>query len=117
MQLELRPYGTDDDFEGYVRSVDVAVLPYRWGTHSGWAEACLDVGTQVVAPQRTCIPDQHPRIHAADLASDQLHDELRQVLDRCWAARDEPPVSKGWRTTQRQELATAHAAIYGRVAS
>lgn len=117
VQLELRPYGTDDDFEDYVRSIDVAVLPYRWGTHSGWAEACLDVGTQVVAPLRTCVPDQHPRIHAADLASDHLHDELRRVLDRCWAQRHEPPVSREWRTAQRRELAAAHADIYERVAS
>jgi len=31
-------------------SLAVLVLPYRWGTHSGWVESCYDVGTPVVAP-------------------------------------------------------------------
>lgn len=117
VQVEQRPYGSDDDFEDYVRGIDVAVLPYRWGTHSGWAEACLDVGTQVVAPAATCIPDQHERIHAADLCAPALHDELRRVLDRCWDHRRRPPVERAWRTAQRRHLAAAHAAIYERVAS
>ena len=26
------------------------MLPYRFGTHSGWLEACFDLGTAVIAP-------------------------------------------------------------------
>ena len=115
--LVMTPYGTDDDFEDYVRSIDIAVLAYRWGTHSGWAEACLDVGTQVIAPTSTCIPDQHPLIHGADLDATCLRDELGAVLDRCWAHRHDPPVTRVWRTEQRRALAAAHAEIYERVAS
>lgn len=116
VELIVRPYGPDDDFEDYVRSIDVAVLAYRWGTHSGWAEACLDVGTQVVAPRGTCIPDQNERIHGADLDATDLRRELARALDACWHDRDEPPVTQAWRTSQRQELAAAHAEIYERVA-
>ncbi len=116
-ELVLAPYGTDDDFEAYVRSIDVAVLAYRWGTHSGWAEACLDVGTQVIAPRGTCIADQHPRIHEADLDGPCRRDELVRALDECWERRGEPPVTRAWRTSQRQELAAAHAAIYEAVAT
>lgn len=115
--LLLRPYGPDDDFEDYVRSIDISILPYRWGTHSGWAEACLDVGTQVVAPASTCIPDQHDRIHAADLCAPDLHRELRDVLDRCWQHRHDPALSQAWRTAQRRDIAASHARIYEAVAS
>ena len=31
-------------------SLAAFVLPYRWGSHSGWVESCFDVGTPVVAP-------------------------------------------------------------------
>lgn len=117
VELRLRPYGPDDDFDAYIRSIDVALLPYRWGTHSGWAEACLDVGTQVVAPASTCIADQHPSIHALDLDGPGRRAALADVLDACWAHRDDPGLSRAWRTRQRQDLAAAHAQIYEAVTS
>jgi beta-1,4-mannosyltransferase len=115
VELALHPYGTDDEFEDYVRSIDVALLPYRWGTHSGWAEACLDVGTQVLAPETTCIPDQHERIQALDLEAPDLARRLREVLDRCWAQRDDGPLTREERTRQRQDIARAHAELYAEV--
>lgn len=117
VELRLRPYGPDDDFEDYIAGIDVALLPYRWGTHSGWAEACLDVGTQVVAPASTCVPDQHPGIHAVDLDAPGRRDALAEVLDRCWARRADQPMTREWRVRQRQDLATAHARIYEAVTS
>lgn len=112
VELQQRPYGPDEDFEDYVRAIDVAVLPYRWGTHSGWAEACLDVGTQVLAPASTCIPDQHDSILAVDLEAEDVADQLRAALDRC-AGREGPgPWSREARTEQRRRLAAAHADIY-----
>ena len=44
------------------------VLPYRWGTHSGWVEACHDVGTPVVAPALGRWGEQHA-VHAFGAAS------------------------------------------------
>lgn len=116
-ELQLRPYGPDEDFDAYVRSIDVALLPYRWGTHSGWAEACLDVGTQVIAPASTCIPDQHPSIHALDLDGPDLPVALSEVLDACWERRSDLPMTQAWRTRQRKDLAAAHARIYREIAT
>lgn len=112
VELRLRPYGPDDDFEDYVRAVDVAVLPYRWGTHSGWAEACLDVGTQVIAPTSTCIPDQHESILAVDLDAEDVAVRLRACLDRCATHRGPGPWTREARTEQRRAIAAAHAEIY-----
>ena len=44
----------------YLASLDVSVLPYRFGTHSGWLEACRDLGTAVVAPTCGYYADQGP---------------------------------------------------------
>jgi len=41
---------TDDELVDYLRDVDVMVLPYRFGTHSGWVEACFDSGVIPVVP-------------------------------------------------------------------
>ncbi|MCW2809633.1 MAG: hypothetical protein JWP61_91, partial [Friedmanniella sp.] len=48
----------DDALVGYLQSLAVSVLPYRFGTHSGWLEACHDVGTRVLAPSLGCYADQ-----------------------------------------------------------
>ena len=38
----------------------MSVLPYRFGTHSGWLEACFDLGTAVIAPSCGFYGQQHP---------------------------------------------------------
>lgn len=112
VDLRLRPYGPDDDFDAYVREIDVSLLPYRWGTHSGWAEACLDVGTKVLAPVGTCIPDQHASIVGVDLHAEDLAAELRRGLDEVAAQDDRLPWSREGRAEQRRAIATAHAELY-----
>jgi hypothetical protein len=51
------PYD-DDALWRHLAGLDVVVLPYRFGTHSGWLEACHDVGTRVLAPALGCYADQ-----------------------------------------------------------
>lgn len=50
--LELQVHERFDHLalERYLRRAHVTVLPYRWGTHSGWLELARDLGTRVVAP-------------------------------------------------------------------
>lgn len=50
IQLEVHARFTDLQLERYLRRAHVTVLPYRWGTHSGWLELARDLGTRVVAP-------------------------------------------------------------------
>ena len=47
IDLRVHDYFTDDELWDYLSSLDVSVLPYRFGTHSGWLEACYDLGTTV----------------------------------------------------------------------
>ncbi|MBJ7336942.1 hypothetical protein [Mycolicibacterium sp.] len=51
---------TDAELTAYLYDVDVVVLPYRFGTHSGWLEACYDAGTTVVSPSFGFFAEQHP---------------------------------------------------------
>ena len=46
----------------HLRGLDLAVLPYAFGTHSGWVEACHDLGTTVLAPRTGHWVEQQPML-------------------------------------------------------
>ena len=60
IDLHVHDYFTDDELWDYLSSLDVSVLPYRFGTHSGWLEACFDLGTIVLAPDCGYYAEQRP---------------------------------------------------------
>lgn len=99
----------------YLRSVDVAVLPYVGGTHSGWAEACVDVGTAVVVPDDIAVVDQHP---APRIVGVRRHDDrpepadVAAVIDAVRAHGRPRPPSAAQRAAQRLAIARRHHALY-----
>ena len=50
LDVRVHPYFTEHELWQYLSSLRASVLPYRFGTHSGWLEACFDLGTEVIAP-------------------------------------------------------------------
>ena len=112
--IDLRVHDFLDDaqlFE-YLWSLDVSVLPYRFGTHSGWLEACRDLGTTVIAPTCGYYRDQGP-------VFEYVHDETTMdaaSLDRAvrlaYDAGRGLPESVAERRVQRRTIAAAHADLY-----
>jgi hypothetical protein len=103
---------TDEELWRYLESLDLSVLPYRFGTHSGWLEACFDLGTAVLAPtcgffaqQRPCLSYRHDE-QGLDVTS--LQDAVRTAYEQrpVWQA------SLADRRRERAELAIAHRAVY-----
>jgi hypothetical protein len=115
LDLRIHPRFDDDALWGYLREIDVSVLPYRFGTHSGWLEACHDVGTSVIAPRCGYFDQQHRcatyRLDDDGVDADSLAAAVDSALDRvdalCPADRDE-------RRRERDAVAAAHAEIYRR---
>ncbi|MDX2919049.1 MULTISPECIES: glycosyltransferase [Streptomyces] len=112
LELSVHDYFDDDALWDYLIGLDVSVLPYRFGTHSGWLEACHDLGTTVVAPscgfyaqQRPCLIYGHDR-QGLDAAS--LRDAVRTAYAERPAWRADP-VERG---AERFRIARAHEAIY-----
>ncbi|WP_329163154.1 glycosyltransferase [Streptomyces anulatus] len=112
LELSVHDYFDDDALWDYLIGLDVSVLPYRFGTHSGWLEACHDLGTTVVAPscgfyaqQRPCLIYGHDR-QGLDAAS--LRDAVRTAYQErpTWRA---DPVERG---AERFRIARAHEALY-----
>lgn len=50
VDVRVHPRFTDAALCEYLQEIDVMVLPYRFGTHSGWVEACYDAGVCAVVP-------------------------------------------------------------------
>lgn len=50
VDLRVHPRFSDAALCDYLHEIDVMVLPYRFGTHSGWVEACYDAGVCAVVP-------------------------------------------------------------------
>ncbi len=117
--LSVHPRFDDDQLTGYLQSLAVSVLPHRFGTHSGWLEACRDVGTRVVAPTCGYYADQwsdvvvygNDEVRGLDVNS--LTGAVMAAVTRPWPPRADP----AWRAEQRNSLRQVHAHVYHRVAA
>jgi glycosyltransferase involved in cell wall biosynthesis len=112
LELRVHDFLSDEQLWRYLESLDVSVLPYRFGTHSGWLEACRDLGTAVVAPSCGYFADQG-RVHS------YVHEEdgydggsLRRAVHDAWAAGAVSPLDVEMRRAQRAAIASAHRDLY-----
>lgn len=110
--VDVHDFFSDDELWDYLGSIDVSVLPYRYGTHSGWLEACRDLGTSVIAPDCGYYADQGP-VHRFHLDEDGLDvDSLNAAVRTAFLAGRPAPVPASSRAAQRRAIAAAHAEIY-----
>jgi hypothetical protein len=125
--LELIEHERLDD-AGLARELgrlDACVLPYRYGTHSGWLELCWDLAVPVAAPRRGFFLEQHPDDGVAgfdpgDTAS--LVSALRALLADPASTRTGTAARAELRAERARErrrtdtvIADAHLALYRRL--
>lgn len=73
----------DETLAVSLNGIDVCVLPYSFGTHSGWLELCWDLGVPVAVPDLGYYAEQHGDASVASFAqgsSTSLADVLRGFL-------------------------------------
>lgn len=114
LRLSVHPRLNDEQLWQELAGVDVVVLPYRHGTHSTWLEACLDVGTSVVAPDVGHYGEQGADscYRVVDGAVDE--DSLRRSVVHAFATRRLalPGRDAAARRAQRDRIAGDHLAVY-----
>lgn len=124
MDLRVHDYFSDDELFDYLASLHASLLPYRFGTHSGWMEAAHDLGTAVVAPDVGCYGSQGADYlynwgQEGELDVPSLQRAIRTAAQdpartsaesSSQAAHGESLVA--WRRRQRAEIAAAHAEVY-----
>ncbi len=112
LELEVHDYYSDDDLWTYLASLDLSVLPYTFGTHSGWLEACRDLQTTVLAPSCGYYPEQGPCLTYTNDGDDFDADSLKGALVRAHADRPHFGATPEARSTQRSEISAAHEDLY-----
>ena len=112
LDLRVHDYFTDDELWAYLASLDVSVLPYRFGTHSGWLEACRDLGTAVIAPSCGYFADQAPVLSYGHDESGYDAASLVEAVRAAHAGRTAPAPTVDERRRQRAAVAAAHDEVY-----
>jgi glycosyltransferase involved in cell wall biosynthesis len=115
VDLRVHDFMTDSELFAYLASLDVAVLPYRFGTHSGWLEACRDVGTTVVAPSCGYYADQGPVVTYVSQETTFEPESLVQALSEAASRPGLGRLTVGARRSQRSDIAAFHADLYERL--
>ena len=107
-RVDLRVHGRFDDEElvDYLLDLDVSVVAYGHGTHSGWLELCHDLGVPVLAGRTGFLAEQHP------LEQVDLHDVESVLAGLRRALEGVPGATAAGRSAQRLEIALAHRDLY-----
>lgn len=111
IDLQVHDRFDDDELAEHLQGLDVSVLAYGHGTHSGWLELCHDLGVPVLAG-RTGYLHQQQTLVQVDLDDPAaVTDGLRRAL----AGPAGSAADRERRRVQRQEIAAEHRAVYRRV--
>ncbi|MEV1291656.1 glycosyltransferase family 1 protein [Pseudonocardia sp. NPDC049635] len=112
LDVRVHPPFDDDAFHSYLQELDVSVLAYRWGTHSGWLEACHDLGTTALVPDVGHFREQAPCLTYRLRPDGPDRGSLRAALALAHRARPAWRADPQERERARARVATAHAELY-----
>ena len=118
IQLEVHDYFSDHELWSYLHGLDVSVLPYRFGSHSGWLEACHDLGTWVAVPDCGFYAEQRPCLTYAASGPERaasLVEAVRTAHTRWLSGEVAPRAELAQRHTERRSLARSHEELYADV--
>lgn len=121
VRVAVHPYFTDGELWDYLASLNVSVLPYRFGSHSGWLEACHDLGTEVIAPSCGFYREQRQcevfELTEGTFDENSLHRAVSATHRRWSAGISAPRASWADRYRERVALSAEHARLYDEAAS
>ncbi len=112
LELQVHDYFSDEDLWTYLASLDLSVLPYSFGTHSGWLEACRDLQTTVLAPSCGFYAEQGPVLTYINDEDTFDAGSLRDAVVHAHRERPRLGASLHERLAQRREIAHAHEELY-----
>lgn len=104
--------------------LDVCILPYRSGTHSGWLELCWDLGVPVAAPSTGFFAEQHDDPTVASFTWDADGRSLAAALDYLTVATPASGTAERQRLVEQRQktravtdarTVQAHVDLYRRV--
>jgi glycosyltransferase involved in cell wall biosynthesis len=115
IDLRIHPYFSDEQLWSYLAGLDVSVLPYRFGSHSGWLEACYDLGTTVIAPDCGFYAEQGPVLSYGHDEGGLDAESLAQAVRLAYERRPHCQATRSERLQERRRIASAHRRLYEQV--
>ena len=120
VDVRVHPCFDDRELSAYLADVDVMVLPYRFGTHSGWVEAAHDAGVRTVVPDCGYFGEQHSSAVFHYGATELNADGLTAAVEAAVSLARTGPVSEDEarrrrRADERHRVRTAHTRLYRQV--
>ena len=115
--LDVRPYLPERELIALMSRAWAWVLPYQFGTHSGFLELGRDLGTAVIAPDCGCYADQNPEIltYRNSEAGGLDRQSLRSAVHTAVTRARPRPAPRAARLTERDLVQAGHEALYERV--
>ncbi|GAB47365.1 hypothetical protein [Mobilicoccus pelagius] len=102
----------DDALWGDLLDVDLALLPYRFGTHSGWLEMTHDLGTDVLVSTAGHASEQRPVRTYDPVSASSIGVEIaRAHRDHGTDIRPARP-ARAARVREREDVRALHARLY-----
>lgn len=116
VRVRRTPHLSDAEIETWLAGIDLFVLPYTHGTHSGWVELCHDLGVRVAGTDVGHIRAQHPEDFAIiDLDDAQTLADAVQLSVGTRTSPQRPALLEQRRIDRRAQRAAireAHADLY-----
>jgi hypothetical protein len=117
---------SDAELAESLATLDACVLPYGYGTHSGWLELCWDLGLPLAVPEVGFYAEQHVDDSIAafvpDPAGVSLASALRSIVESPGATRAgsadrdrEIDRRRARRVVDDRAVAAAHVELYRRL--
>ena len=105
---------SDNELLEYLGELGVSVLPYQFGSHSGWLELCRDLGVRVVAPDCGFYADQWASVVAYSNNERSGLDpvSLRRAVRGAALAGPPAPADRTDRLAQLRAVRSVHATVY-----
>lgn len=122
VSVERAPRLDDAELARWIADLDACLLPYRHGTHSGWAELCYDLAVPVVGTRVGHMAAQHPGDYHSFAVGDPISLE-RAIVDAtapAWTTPGSPRRAaevarrRSERRGERDAVRAAHVALYRR---
>ncbi len=117
IKLDVRPYLPEPEMLALLTRAWAWVLPYQFGTHSGWIELGRDLGTAIIAPDCGCYADQDPEIltYGNTEAGGLDPESLRAAVHTAVTSARPRPAPRAGRLAERDLVQAEHEALYERV--